>query len=93
MSWGWIARRTGKRVRLIVDERHREPSSERWIVRRNNDGRTWAGAYRWNGQTFTVKQNLWYLYTNEVSAIAAIDNNNLVGVSVIQLPLHEVRQR
>ena len=91
--WVRIAARAYRRAKITVSERHRKPSSERWVVRRNKDGRTWAGPHRWNGQTFTVKQNLWYLYTNEVSAIAAIDNNNLVGVSVIQLPLHEVRQR
>lgn len=88
MIWVRIARRAGKRVRLMVGERHRTPSSERWVVRRNKDGRTWAGPHRWNGQTFTVKQNLWYLYTNKISAIAAIDNNNLVGVDVIEIPLH-----
>ena len=85
MSWGWIARRTSKRVRLIVDERHRKPSSERWIVRRNNDGRTWAGPHRWNGNTFTDAHRFWFMFASESSAVAAVEGNGFAGVTVVQI--------
>lgn len=85
MIWVRIARRVGKRVGLVVGERHRKPSNERWVVRRNNDGRTWAGPYRWNGNTFTSADRFWFMFASKSSAVAAVDGNGFVGVSVVQI--------
>ena len=85
LIWVRIARRTSKRVRLVVDERHRKPSSERWIVRRNNDGRTWAGPHRWNGNTFTDAHRFWLMFASESSAVAAVEGNGFAGVLVVQI--------
>lgn len=85
MIWVRIARRAGKRVRLVVGERHRKPSNERWVIRRNNDGRTWAGPYRWNGNTFTSADRFWFMFANKSSALAAVEGHGFAGVTVVQI--------
>ncbi len=85
LIWVRVARRAGKRVRLVVGERHRKPSNERWVVRRNNDGRTWAGPYRWQGITFTEAERFWHKFATIESAQAAIAGHGFVGVSVKQI--------
>jgi hypothetical protein len=52
---------------------------------RDRDGKTWAGPYRWNGQTFTASERFWYLFANIESANAAIIGSGFVGVSVRQI--------
>ena len=85
LIWVRIARKTSRRVRLVVSERHRKPSNERWVVRRNNDGRTWAGSYRWNGNTFTEANRFWFMFASESSALAAVEGNGFVNVTVVQI--------
>ena len=85
MIWVGIARRTSKRIRLVVGERHRKPSNERWVVRRNTDGRTWAGPYRWNGNTFTQANRFWFMFASKSSAVAAVNGSGLLGVTVVQI--------
>jgi hypothetical protein len=83
--WVRIARRTGRRVRLVVGERHRKPSNERWVVRRKNDGRTWAGPYRWKGNTFTSADRFWFMFASKSSAVAAVEGYGFAGVTVVQI--------
>jgi hypothetical protein len=52
---------------------------------RDRDGKTWAGPYRWQGQTFTTSERFWYLFANVESANAAIIGSGFVGVSVLQI--------
>jgi hypothetical protein len=83
--WKRIANRTIKRVAVISRERHRKISDERWVLIRDNDGRVWAGPYRWQGNTFTEAQRFWYLFANVESARAAVAGNEFVGVTVKQI--------
>jgi hypothetical protein len=55
------------------------------VLVRERDGKTWAGPYRWKGQTFTESQRFWYLFNNIDSATAAIDGHGFVGVTVQQI--------
>jgi hypothetical protein len=55
------------------------------VLVRERDGKTWAGPYRWQGQTFTESERFWYLFNNIDSAIAAIDGHGFVGVTVQQI--------
>ena len=85
MIWQRVAQRTIRWVTVIARERHRKLSDERWVVIRDNDGRTWAGPYRWQGQTFTEAERFWYLFANVESARAAVIGNGFVGVTVKQI--------
>ena len=77
MRWGVLWRR--------VTSRHVRPSASRWVLIRDRDGKTWAGPYRWQGQTFTTSERFWYLFANVESANAAIIGSGFVGVSVLQI--------
>jgi hypothetical protein len=83
--WVRIAARAYRRAKITVSERHRKPSSERWVVRRNNDGRTWAGPYRWNGNTFTSAERFWFMFASKSSAVAAVEGNGFAGVTVVRI--------
>ncbi len=85
MIWQRIAKRAVKRVTVVVWERHRKLSDQRWVLVRDRDGRTWAGPYRWQGQTFTEAERFWYLFANVESARAAVTGNEFVGVTVKQI--------
>ena len=85
MIWQRIAKRAVKRVTVVVWERHRKLSDQRWVLVRNSDGRTWAGPYRWQGSTFTEAERFWYLFANVESARAAVAGNEFVGVTVKQI--------
>lgn len=77
MRWGVLWRR--------VSSRHVQPSACRWVLVRDRDGKTWAGPYRWQGQTFTTSERFWYLFNNVESANAAIIGSGFFGVSVRQI--------
>ena len=83
--WLRIANRVYRRAKITVSERHRKPSDERWIIQRNNDGRTWAGPYRWNGNTFTSADRFWFMFASKSSAVAAVEGNGFVNVTVVQI--------
>ena len=85
MRWRRLARITVKRVKLAAFEHHVRPSSDRWVLIRDHDGRTWAGPHRWQGQTFTEAERFWYLFTNVESARAAIAGSGFVGVTPKQI--------
>jgi hypothetical protein len=55
------------------------------VLVRDRDGKTWAGPYRWQGQTFTEAERFWYLFANVESARAAVAGNGFVGVTVKQI--------
>ena len=80
-----IAARVYRRAKITVSERHRKPSSERWVIRRDNDGRTWAGSHRWNGNTFTDAHRFWFMFASKSSAMAAVEGNGFVNVTVVQI--------
>ena len=65
--------------------RQRHQPATRFVVRRNIDGRIWAGPYRWNGTTFTKSDRLWYLYSNKDGAMEAVNGSGLLGVTVVQI--------
>ncbi len=85
MRWRRLGRRVSKRVKVIALERERKIPTTRFVVRRDGDGRTWAGPYRWQGITFTEAERFWYQFTTVESAHAAITGNGFVGVSVRQI--------
>jgi hypothetical protein len=85
MRWRRLARITVKRVKVAAFERHVKPSSDRWVIVRDCDGRVWAGYHRWQGHTFTDAQRFWYQFTNVRSARAAIDGSGFVGVTPKQI--------
>jgi hypothetical protein len=66
-------------------ERERKIPATRYVVRRDTDGRIWAGPYRWQGITFTEAERFWYQFTTIESANAAIIGSGFVGVSVRQI--------
>ncbi len=68
-----------------VTSRQVRSSASRWVLVRDRDGKTWAGPYRWQGQTFTTSERFWYLFNNIESANAAIIGSGFVGVSVRQI--------
>jgi hypothetical protein len=68
-----------------VTSRQVRSSASRWVLVRDRDGKTWAGPYRWQGQTFTEAQRFWYLFANIESAEAAIIGSGFFGVSVRQI--------
>jgi hypothetical protein len=84
MRWAYLGRRITSRVRSLT-ERQARPSASRWVLVRDRDGKTWAGPYRWQGQTFTTSERFWYLFNNVESANAAIIGSGFVGVSVRQI--------
>jgi hypothetical protein len=85
MRWGYWRKRAVSRVRITLLERPARPSVSRWVLVRDRDGRTWAGPYRWQGQTFTEAERFWYLFANIESAEAAIIGSGFFGVSVRQI--------
>jgi hypothetical protein len=85
VRWRRLGRRISKRVKVIALERERKISTARYVVRRDHDGRTWAGPYRWQGITFTEAERFWYQFTTIESANAAIIGSGFVGVSVRQI--------
>lgn len=85
MRWGRLKRRAVSRVKVTLFERQAQPSRHRWVLIRDRDGRTWAGPYRWQGQTFTEAERFWYLFANIESANAAIIGSGFFGVSVRQI--------
>ena len=62
-------------------KRDTRPSSKRWVIVRDRDGFTWAGPYRWQGETFTKAHRYWYQFANVESAHAAIKGHEFVGVA------------
>jgi hypothetical protein len=66
-------------------ERERKIPTTRFVVRRDSDGRIWAGPYRWQGHTFTEAERFWYLFANVESARAAVVGSGFVGVTVKQI--------
>ena len=84
MRWEYLGRRVASRMRSLTERRGR-PSNNRWVLVRDRDGRVWAGAHRWQGQTFTDAQRFWYLFNNIESANAAIIGNGFVGVTAKQI--------
>lgn len=85
MRWRRLGRRVSKRVKIMTLERERKIPTTRYVVRRDGDGRIWAGPYRWQGITFTEAERFWYQFTTVESAHAAITGNGFVGVSVLQI--------
>lgn len=85
MRWKRLAKRTIRRVTVIPWERHRKLFDQRWVLVRDNDGRTWAGPHRWQGKTFTEAERFWYLFANVESARAAVAGNGFVGVTAKQI--------
>jgi glutamate-1-semialdehyde aminotransferase len=85
MRWRRLARITVKRVKVAAFERQYKPSSDRWVLVRDNDGRIWAGPYRWQGHTFTKADRYWYQFNNVESAYAAIRGHEFVGVTAKQI--------
>jgi len=85
MRWDYWRKRAVSRVRITLSERPARPSVSRWVLVRDRDGRTWAGPYRWQGQTFTEAERFWYLFANIESAEAAIIGSGFFGVSVRQI--------
>jgi hypothetical protein len=84
MRWGLLGRRVTSRIKSIT-ERQAKPSRSRWVLVRDRDGKTWAGPYRWQGQTFTESERFWYQFNNIDSATAALTGHGFVGVTVKQI--------
>ena len=72
-------------MRWKMLERTFRPSSKRWVLIRDRDGMTWAGPYRWQGNTFTKSEKFWYKFTNLESAQSAIAGSGFVGVTPKQI--------
>ena len=85
MRWRRLGRRISKRAKVIALERERKISTARYVVRRDHDGRTWAGPHRWQGITFTEAERFWYQFTNIDSATAAINSHGFIGVAPKQI--------
>lgn len=66
MRWRMHGRRIVQRVKLARGA-FRQPSRERWAVIRA-DGTTYAGPYKYQGQTFTRVERLHYYYGSEAAA-------------------------
>lgn len=57
---------------------------QRWAVRRD-DGKYWAGPYKWQGRTFSNNPALRYLYGTRAAAESAILWSGLDKVTVEQI--------
>lgn len=66
MRWQMHGRRIVQRVKLARSA-FRRPSQQRWVVVRA-DGTTYAGPFKYQGQTFTKVERLHYHYGTESAA-------------------------
>ena len=55
-----------------------------WVVRRH-DGTYWAGPYRWQGRTFTRREDFYYKWGTRQAAESAVLWSGIDNVTVEQI--------
>jgi hypothetical protein len=84
----------GRSLILTVLRQHfRKPEPRiAWVAVRN-DGKYWAGEYRWQGRTFSSHPHLAYRWGTESACRAAIDGNYLTDTRPKRVDLDQFVKR
>lgn len=61
-----------------------QPVKGVWVVRRS-DGAYWAGPYRWQGKTFTRREDFYYKWGTREAAESAVLWSGIDNVTVQQI--------
>jgi hypothetical protein len=70
-----------------MGHRIRQPSPRlRFVLRRDSDGKVWAGPYRWTGAVFTSTESLWWATATATAMQARVNDEGFGGVTIVKLP-------
>lgn len=71
----------------VMAHRIRQPSRRsKFVLRRDSDGKVWAGPYRWTGAVFTSTESLWWATATVAAMQARVDDEGFGGVTIVELP-------
>ena len=73
-----------RRPHPIASRRTPPPRRTVYAVRRDSDGRYWAGPYKYQGRTFTTTPNLIYVWGSRKAAESALLWGGWRGVTVVE---------
>lgn len=70
----------------MMAHRIRQPGRRsRFVLRRDSDGKVWAGPYRWTGAVFTSTESLWWATATVAAMQARVDDEGFGGVTIVEL--------
>lgn len=57
-----------------------------FVLRRDSDGKVWAGPYKWTGATFTDQRKFWWGTATVAAMQARVNDEGLTGCTITQVP-------
>lgn len=69
----------------IRQPQRREVAATMFVLRRDRDGKVWAGPYRWTGVTFTESKRFWWGTATAAAMQARVADEGFSGVSVVEI--------
>lgn len=56
-----------------------------FVLRRDRDGKVWAGPYRWTGATFTDAKKFWWGTATAAAMQARVNDEGFTGCTIMQV--------
>ena len=74
-----------RRLSHQIRQPSRVPPATMFVLRRDKDGKCWAGPWRFTGNTFTVHRKYWWATATEAAMQARVADEGFRGVSVVEV--------
>lgn len=56
-----------------------------FVLRRNRDGKCWAGPFRFTGKAFTIHKKYWWATATKVAMDARVADEGFKGVEIVEI--------
>ena len=56
-----------------------------FVLRRDRDGKVWAGPYKWRGVTFTSNKGAWWGTATAAAMQARVNDEGFTGCTIMQV--------